>query len=312
MRVDVDSANELFHRVVYIIIERIWHFIIEVIKMNKSKEKVLLGGKSIMRRGFLPLLALFFLTGGVVAPAFADWQVDDDKTQEEIRKMKEKLDERLKKIYEQSYIQTDSSKAFDVNAHKTKTLQSEEGNSDGFSGKLGGRKIDDFVDQRCPSDSNNPSDSEQQPICVDIVKHENKLFNYLLAMLDLNKQRQEELKQIIEDRKSFKDTDYGALESNTNRLLALRSQQAIDAANVSLTIDSYDRYLSGQRASLADITRNLQRGTGAKNKSALNDFLGGILGEDNPLTGIAEDAIGAAGPLLVLKGSLQVAKHYDD
>ena len=249
-----------------------------------------------------------------MAPAFADWQVDDDKTQQEIDKMKTKLDDRLKQIYEQSYVQTGDNKVFNVDEKKTKSLQYEDsqgGSNGGISGKLEAWEIDTLVAARCPDDNNNPSNAKQQPICVDILKHEGKLFSYLLDMLELNKQRQEQLKAIIDDRKNLQETDYGKIQSNTNRLLAFQAQQQIDAANLSLTIGSYDRYLSNRRAELADITRNMQRGTGKKDQTALGSFLGGLLGQDNPLVGAAEGVASTAGPLLVLKGALQTAKHYD-
>ncbi|WDS36049.1 hypothetical protein [Pseudoxanthomonas sp.] len=267
-----------------------------------------------VRHNFLAVVVFVMLTGGVVAPALADWQVDDDKTQQEIDKMKTKLDERLKQIYEQSYVQTGDGKVFNVDEKKTKSLQYEEsqsGNAGGISGKLEAWDIDALAAARCPDDSKNPSNSKQQPICIDILKHEGKLFSYLLDMLELNKQRQEQLKTIIDDRKSLQEIDYGKIQSNTNRLLAFQAQQQIDAANLSLTINSYDRYLSNQRARLADITRNMQRGTGEKDQTALGSFLGDLLGQDNPLVGAAEGVASTAGPLLVLKGALKTAKHYD-
>lgn len=200
----------------------------------------------------------------VCAPAFAQWHVTDTTTQTKIDTMKDNINERLEKIYKQSNVKGES---FNTDEHKTLSLQSSQsGQQSGQSSsdsKLEKRAEDVNSEKRCRDEANNPVNATQRPICQDIVKHENKLFNYLIDMLDLTEKRQEQLKAITQERSKIElggENEYGQLQSNTNRLLALQAQQQIDAMNLRLTMDSYDRYITGKRAELADLARDAQRG----------------------------------------------------
>ncbi|TAA45697.1 hypothetical protein [Pseudoxanthomonas winnipegensis] len=196
------------------------------------------------------------------APAFAQWHVTDETTQTKIDSMKQDVNERLEKIYKQSNV---DGKSFNTTEKPSFSLQNGKAGQQSGDGdsKLQKRSGDTVMNKRCRNETANPLNTQQLPICQDIVKHEDKLFNYLLDMLDLVKDRQEQLKAITEERANIKpgdENEYGQLQSNTNRLLALQAQQQIDAMNLRLTLDSYDRYLNGRRAELADITREAQRG----------------------------------------------------
>ncbi|SEK70070.1 hypothetical protein SAMN05428989_0629 [Pseudoxanthomonas sp. GM95] len=210
---------------------------------------------------FVPVLIGVCLSF-VASPAMADWQVDDDKTQEAIKNLREDVNSRLDKIYDQHNL---NGAIFDVDKYKSKSLQYGNGSSGTQDGKLDSFSVDEFVSVRCGKSSSTSAaageDPTEQSVCKDIVEHQNRLYNYLLDMLALIKDRQSQLKEIIDERRDItKNADAskrqaGALESNTNQLLALQTQLQIDRMNMDLTASSYQRYFDARNAQLADIQR---------------------------------------------------------
>jgi hypothetical protein len=229
----------------------------------------------------------------VCAPAFAQWEVTDADTHTGIDNMKKDINERLDKIYKQSNV---NGKSFETTEKESFSLQNGKSGQQGggSDGKLEKRQDEQYMEKRCRDETTNPLNATQRPICQDIVKRENKLFNYLLDMLDLAKDRQEQLKAITQERAAINSGDpneYGQLQSNTNRLLALQAQQQIDAMNLQLTMDSYDRYLSGRRAEMADLTREAQRGPAGISLSSV---------------------LSSAASIGILKAALETSKKYSD
>lgn len=256
------------------------------------------------------LLSLSLLVAGLgaAAPAFADWSVDDDKTQEEIKSLKTEVDNRLDKIYKQHNLYGDT---FNVDEHKSITLQYGDGGQNASTdGKLTKFGADDFVTKRCAASattsssgnststdgsSSTTTDPTEQSVCKDLVQHQNRLYNYLVDMLELSKNRQAQLKDIIEERKKITDgngSEYqaGALQSNTNRLIGLQAQLQIDRMNMDLTVSSYQRYFDAKNGQMADIQREKQTGQGMT------------------LTGAGINVARN----LALKGALELAKKYSD
>lgn len=189
----------------------------------------------------------------VSGQASADWRVYDDKAYNELRDVNTKL----KQIYEQSHVEGTA-----YNPDKNKTLSLQDGNDSKVEVRS---NASDLQTARCRVESENAVSSDQSTICKDIITKEEKLNNYLVNMLDLTKKRQEELQSILQERKDIKSgstAEFGSLESNTNKLLALQTQIQIDQMNLRLTMDSYTRYFADQNAKLADLTRDLQRGKG--------------------------------------------------
>lgn len=227
------------------------------------------------------------------APAFAQWEVTDAETHTGIDNMKTDINNRLDKIYKQSNVNGQSFSTTDKPSFSLQNGKAGQQSGDGDS-KLQKRSGDTVMNKRCRNETGNPLNAQQLPICQDIVKHEDKLFNYLLDMLDLVKDRQEQLKAITEERANIKSGDeneYGQLQSNTNRLLALQAQQQIDAMNLRLTLDSYDRYINGRRLELADIAREGQRGPAGLTLSSV---------------------LSSAASLGVLKTALDTSKKYSN
>lgn len=204
------------------------------------------------------LVASFIFSFFISGQASADWRVSDKTAQDKLDTANNNLDKIYNKL-DQMYKQDNLAGAvFNVDEKPTKNLQDADS-------KLEKRGEEDFVSSRCRDEKQSAINDTQKGICVDIVKKENKLFNYLIDMLVLTKDRQGQLKEILKEREgiqSGKDTEIGKLESNTNRLLALQTQIQIDDMNLKLTLDSYDRYLAGRKSELADATRNLTRGDG--------------------------------------------------
>ncbi|TAA28285.1 MULTISPECIES: hypothetical protein [Pseudoxanthomonas] len=222
------------------------------------------------------MLAAFLLAAW--APAFAQWEVTDEQTHQGISDLQTDINNRLDKIYKQSNV---TGETYNPDTHKSLTLQFDD--SSGGNGqqdisgqrevaKITSESLNKILADRCPEQSSNPKQSLQQPVCKDIVERESRLQNYMIDMLSLMRDRQQELKAILQERQNIEsggEHEMGQIQSNTNRLLALQAQLQIDESNYKLTIASYDRYLSAQRARLADYAKKLSNGDKSNPAGAL-------------------------------------------
>ena len=72
----------------------------------------------------------------------------------------------------------------------------------------------------------------------------NAQYNYMLAMNEITAKRLERLRTIEEERKKIGDQKIGELESNTNKLLALRAMMDIDRQQRESARCAYDQRIA--------------------------------------------------------------------
>jgi len=112
-----------------------------------------------------------------------------------------------------------------------------------------------LVDMSTPDTSQcNGVASPQQANCTEILKTQNSQYQYMKAMYDMTSSRETALKNLITARQSLQPEDYGKLEDNTNKLIALRAQMDIDRQQMESVNNAYTlrlNYLQAQQTQLA-------------------------------------------------------------
>lgn len=223
------------------------------------------------RVGRLGALALAL---GLAAPvAHADWKVVDTDANNKLKDIKSKLND----MYNQQ--------------------------------KIGGYvKLGDIVPDPDQKLVKQPADQDlkqcdsrpqgQQATCQEIIKTQNAQMAYMYTMFDYAKKRDQQLRDIQNERSKIGATEVGKLEDNTNKLLALNTQLAIDQQQLQSVMYAYEtrlRYLRNQQT----------RMTEAAASGNPPDKTGGLFGNLDPSVAQALTSLTTG---LVLKGSLMAIK----
>ncbi|MCC8487364.1 hypothetical protein ABFU16_08050 [Xanthomonas campestris pv. raphani] len=99
-----------------------------------------------------------------------------------------------------------------------------------------------------------PVSDSQKESCELIQRTLNSQYNYMVAMYEITTKRLERLRTIEDERKKIGDQKIGELESNTNKLLALKAMMDIDRQQMESAMFAYDKriaYLTGQQTAAA-------------------------------------------------------------
>lgn len=188
--------------------------------MKKTKQSKRRTGKLSLIGG--ALIALF-----VAGNASADWRVSDKEVQERLGKGD--VNKKLDQIYKQHQIK----------GAKYNPEASEEGKSKLAEAPEFDKKAT-IKDRRCGNDK---MPKDQKPVCEAIVKLEEDRYKYLQDVRKLSIARAQELQKIYQERDSIGADDVGKLQSNTNRLLMLLTQQRIDELNLQMAMNTFDERL---------------------------------------------------------------------
>jgi len=112
-----------------------------------------------------------------------------------------------------------------------------------------------LVDMPTPDTSQcNSVATAQQANCTEILKTQNAQYQYMKAMYDMTSSRESDLKSLIAARQALQSEDFGKLEDNTNKMIALRAQMDIDRQQMESINNAYTlrlNYLQGQQTQLA-------------------------------------------------------------
>ncbi|ATS39450.2 MULTISPECIES: hypothetical protein [Xanthomonas] len=104
---------------------------------------------------------------------------------------------------------------------------------------------DDFGVSTCSSStSGTPVSSVQKQVCELTQRTRNAQYNYMVAMNEITTERLKRLRKLEKDRAGIKDGQIGLLESNTNKLLALKAMMDIDRQQMESAMFAYDRRLA--------------------------------------------------------------------
>jgi protein-arginine kinase activator protein McsA len=180
-------------------------------------------------------LGAFALVLGLAAPlAHADWYVVDKDANSKLDELKNKLDDANTKL---GQIQ---------NIGSYKEL-----------GKIVPDPDQPLVKQTLQQDVTQCQSrpSSQQALCEEIIKTRNAQMAYMVTMFEYAKTRDQQLRDIETERQNIASTDVGKLEDNTNKLLALNTQLAIDQQQLQSVMYAYEtrlKYLRDQQTKLAE------------------------------------------------------------
>lgn len=94
------------------------------------------------------------------------------------------------------------------------------------------------------STSGTPVSDSQRQSCELIQRTRNSQYNYMIAMYEITTKRLERLRTIEEERKKIGDQKIGELESNTNKLLALKAMMDIDRQQMESAMFAYEKRLA--------------------------------------------------------------------
>lgn len=91
---------------------------------------------------------------------------------------------------------------------------------------------------------------QQQTICQEMYKTEIAKYRFSLEMYELAEKRNKKLQEIIKERNDLNEKDFGKMEENTNKLVALTAQMDNDRDRYQAYINAYDaRMLHLQKSS---------------------------------------------------------------
>lgn len=95
----------------------------------------------------------------------------------------------------------------------------------------------------------------QQTFCKEIVKTQNSQYLYMKTMYDNTKTRNDKLQELLKEREKIGESEFGKLQDNSNKLIALYTLLEIDRQQMESTNYAYEarlRYLRDQLTNLAD------------------------------------------------------------
>ncbi|KGK59455.1 hypothetical protein NC00_01695 [Xanthomonas cannabis pv. phaseoli] len=110
--------------------------------------------------------------------------------------------------------------------------------------KIGKIPDDQGVAACSASTSGTPVSDSQKQSCELLQRTRNSQFNYMVAMYEITTKRLERLRTIEEERKKIGDQKIGELESNTNKLLALKAMMDIDRQQMESAMFAYDKRIA--------------------------------------------------------------------
>ena len=198
-------------------------------KMHASKKNPI--------RSRIPLIVIA-LAVSTIGGAQAAWQVTDERAQDYLKQINQRVgngnvNSRLNDIYD-AYRLGSASRAGDAEPEPSGSEKlSRSAQSTASVG----------TDERCPP-ARGELASTQRQICQEMIDTERAKYTYSLRMYDLTEKRMRRLKDLEDERSRLGDRDYGKLQDNSNRILALMSLIQIDAQRHRTYMDAYDARMS--------------------------------------------------------------------
>jgi hypothetical protein len=133
----------------------------------------------------------------------------------------------------------------------------------------------------------------QYSLCVEIANTRNAYYQYMHTMYQNNQKRYQELNTLVQYRvKKINTQDFGALQANTNEILALQNLIALDRQQMESVDRGYRMQIQALTEQMTQQAKNMTSGTG-----------GGSSGT-NPLTSLIVTAATDAIQQGVLKAAL--------
>ncbi|MCD9098107.1 hypothetical protein LU699_12800 [Luteimonas fraxinea] len=209
-------------------------------------------------RGLTATLAVIALLG--TGAAAAAWQVNDTKTQQEIKELQNRIGKNGNVIDKLN----DVNRKLRVNPRGGTTPEmiatptgDEALNATQPTASAVG------IDQLCTSGAATGLGSSQQQLCKDLANTELAQYRFSMRMFERSKENYDRLKQIEDHRRTLGADDYANIQQNTNELLALTALMDNDRDRYNTYMSAYEARIAHIRNSQAALTRNALKGSGS-------------------------------------------------
>lgn len=213
--------------------------------MKKTKKSKRRTGKLSLVGG--ALIALF-----VAGSASADWRVSDQKVQDRLGEGD--VNKKLDQIYKQHGIGSHKASGEAVTDPEQKI---EKG----------------IITLTTGTDRCNSANSDQKATCEEIIKTENSQYLYMVKMFEITTKRKEILNEIEQERAGLGSgvDNFGKLQSNTNKLIALNTRMALDQAQMESAMHAYETRLRYLKQYQTKQTDNRMKGEASGGSSPFGD-----------------------------------------
>lgn len=268
-----------------------------------------MNSRKFRRRALLTLGIAAVLTTGA---ASADWKVYDQRVDEVLKDIRDNyigkkggtVTDNLDEMNDRLAIKGDDVSTGEDSADDKKLVVPKEADdklSETDPGKpTAAAKVG--IDQRCPGGSGGgiggavggaigaatgqSIPAQQTIVCKDTYNTEIAMYRFSLEMYALAKTRNTKLHAIIDERNALDENDFGKMEENSNKLLALQTQMDNDR-------DRYQTYMQAYSARLT----HLQKSSDLLSKQAI----GGAEGGGGGIGSVIPGALGAGALAIALR-----------
>ncbi|WP_313400651.1 hypothetical protein [Stenotrophomonas sp.] len=192
--------------------------------------------------------------------AMAAWEVNDRKTQQEIRKVQDRIGNdgtvtgRLNDLNRKLQIQQRNGSTPEMIVEPTGTEALNKTNPTATPLTMA---------QLCSSGAATPLGQQQQALCTDLANTELAQYRFSLRMFERAKQNYDRLKQLEDRRRSLGANDYANIQYNTNEVLALTALMDNDRDRYQTYMAAYEARVAHIRNSQSALTRNALKGSGS-------------------------------------------------
>jgi hypothetical protein len=229
------------------------------------------------------LLALGIMAVLVAGAASADWRVYDDNVERVLEQIRDDhigkdggtVTTHLKNVNDRLSIKGDEFKA--GGDDDSKPVQPKE-SDDRLTDKAKPTAAANVAEvDRCqtPKGGGGGIPQQQNIVCKELYKTEIARYRFSLEMYDLAEKRNKKLQEIIAERNALNEKDFGKMEENTNKLVALQAQMDNDR-------DRYQTYMQAYQARTDHLV---------KTKELLAEQAMSGNGKSNPMGGIVGGAV---------------------
>jgi len=206
-------------------------------------------------------VAIVSLLGAGVA--MAAWQVNDPKTQDQIKQTRDELSKRLgnngnvnEHLDNVNRKLRVSKRSSDQTPEMVKEPTADE--------KLDAQQLASMpvnMEQLCVKNVISPAGLQQNSLCEERVKTELAQYRFSMRMFERAKENYDRLKKIEDKRRNLDENDYANVQYNTNELLALTALMDNDRDRYRTYMSAYEARIQHINNSQAALTRNALKGT---------------------------------------------------
>lgn len=214
-------------------------------------------GRKLRRRSLLLLgLGAVLVTGA----ASADWRVKDQEAIQVLEKIltsigeEESVNKRLEEL--NTKLRVDKS----ANSQTPEMIAEPTGDEKLDKQKPTQAQVD--ISKMCPSSGSTALAQQQKMLCEEVVKTELAQYRFSMRMFERAKENYDRLKKIEDERRGLGESDYGDLQDNSNKLLALTALMDNDRDRYRTYMSAYEARIVHIRNARSALSRNAFTGVG--------------------------------------------------